>query len=144
LGQNTILTLNTLPERRQRVNSNDFLADSRIDERQIKTHGGSFRRLIRPIMGFILPPWQLFFMIPVGWMNRQQQKVIDNLRTENQVPKEKCSKKRILQNDDHRRCLTVKGRGSDENDSKRSLDSRKFLSCSTPETRSYCILLKMR
>ncbi len=42
--------------------------------------------------------------------NRQQQEAIDYLRTENQVLKEKLSKKRILLNDDQRRRLAVQGK----------------------------------
>ena len=56
-------------------------------------------------MDFILPPWQLFFMILAGWVNREQQAAIDYLRTENQVLKEKLGKKRTLLNDDQRRRL---------------------------------------
>jgi len=61
-------------------------------------------------MDFILQPWQLFLVILAGWMNRQQQEVIEYLRTENQVLKEKLGRKRILLDDDQRRCLAVKGR----------------------------------
>ncbi|MHC4878495.1 MAG: hypothetical protein ACYTGL_18770 [Planctomycetota bacterium] len=42
-------------------------------------------------------------------MNRQQQEVVDYLRTENQVLKEKSGKNRILLDDDQRRRLAVKG-----------------------------------
>ena len=62
------------------------------------------------IMTFILQPWQLYFLILAGWINRQQQEVIEYLRTENQVLKEKFGKKRILLNDDQRRRLAVKGK----------------------------------
>ena len=61
-------------------------------------------------MEFTLHPWQLFFLILAGWVNRQQQSVIDYLRTENQVLREKLGKKRILLNDDQRRRLAVKGK----------------------------------
>jgi hypothetical protein len=38
------------------------------------------------IMEFILQPWQFYFLILAGWVNRQQQQVINEyLRTENQV-----------------------------------------------------------
>ncbi len=60
-------------------------------------------------MDFILQPWQLYFLILAGWVNRQQQIVIESLRTENQVLKEKHGKKRILLSDDQRRRLAVKG-----------------------------------
>jgi len=61
-------------------------------------------------MDFILHPWQLYFLILAGWGNRQQQIVIDYLRTENQVLTEKLGKKRILLIDDQQRRLAVKGK----------------------------------
>ena len=61
-------------------------------------------------MNLILQPWQLFCRILAGWINRQQQDVIEYLRTENQVLKEKLGKGRILLNDDQRRRLAVKGK----------------------------------
>lgn len=61
-------------------------------------------------MTSILQPWQLMFLVFAGWVNRQQQEVIEYLRTENQVLKEKLGKKRILLNDDQRRRLGVKGK----------------------------------
>jgi hypothetical protein len=61
-------------------------------------------------MSFVLQPWLLFFLILASWVNREQQQVIEYLRTENQVLKEKLGKKRILLSDDHRRRLAVKGK----------------------------------
>jgi len=61
-------------------------------------------------MDFILQPWQLFLVILAGWVNQQQQEVIEYLRTENQVLKEKLGKQRILLSDDQRRRLAVKGK----------------------------------
>ena len=61
-------------------------------------------------MDFILQPWQLFLVILAGWVNQQQQEVIEYLRTENQVLKEKLGKKRILLSDGQRRRLAVKGK----------------------------------
>ncbi len=61
-------------------------------------------------MAFILQPWQLCLAILAGWINRQQQEVIEYLRTENQVLKEKIGRKRILLNDNQRRRLAVKGK----------------------------------
>ncbi len=61
-------------------------------------------------MNFVLQPWQLFVLILASWINRQQQEVIEYLRTENAVLKEKLGKKRILLNDDQRRRLAVKGK----------------------------------
>ena len=61
-------------------------------------------------MSFILQPWQLYLVILAGWINREQQEVIEYLRTENQVLKEKLGKQRILLNDDQRRRLALKGK----------------------------------
>ncbi len=61
-------------------------------------------------MDFTLHPWQLYFLILAGWVNRQQQFVIEYLLTEKQVLREKLGKKRILLNDDQRRRLAVKGK----------------------------------
>ncbi len=43
-------------------------------------------------------------------LNREQQRVIEYLETENQVLREKLGKKRTLLNDDQRRRLAVKGK----------------------------------
>jgi len=59
---------------------------------------------------FTLQPWQFSFVILAGWVNHQQQQVIEYLRTENQVLKETHGNKRILLNDDQRRRLAVKGK----------------------------------
>jgi putative transposase len=61
-------------------------------------------------MSFIIQPWQLYLVILAGWINRQQQEVIEYLRTENVVLKEQLDKKRILLTDDQRRRLAVKGK----------------------------------
>jgi hypothetical protein len=61
-------------------------------------------------MSFVLQPWQLLMLALAGWINRQQQEVIEYLRTENQVLKEAYGKKRIRLNDDQRRRLAVKGK----------------------------------
>ena len=61
-------------------------------------------------MAFILKPWQLYFFALAGLVNRQQQELIEYLRTENQVLIEKLGKKRLLLNDDQRRRLAVKGK----------------------------------
>ena len=57
---------------------------------------------IRSLYGFTLFPWPLCFLILAGWVNRQQQLVLEYLRTENQVLREKRGKQRILLNDDQR------------------------------------------
>ena len=61
-------------------------------------------------MNPILHPWQLMVIFLASWISRQQHEVIEYLRTENQVLKEKLGKKRILLNDDQRRRLAVKGK----------------------------------
>ncbi|MDC0279161.1 hypothetical protein OAL43_03040 [bacterium] len=61
-------------------------------------------------MKFILQPWQLMLIILASWVNRQQQEVIEYLRTENVVLKEKLGKKRILLTDEQRCRLAVKGK----------------------------------
>jgi putative transposase len=58
-------------------------------------------------MKSVLQPWQLLLFIVAGWINRHQQDVVEYLRTENQVLKEKLGKKRILLGDDQR-CLSPK------------------------------------
>jgi len=55
-------------------------------------------------------PWQLYLVILAGWINQQQQFVIQYLITENQVLREVSGKKRILLTDDQRRKLAVKGK----------------------------------
>ena len=61
-------------------------------------------------MNFLLQPWQLLLVILAGWINRQQQELIDYLRTENQVLREKLGKRRIVLNDTQRRRLAVKAK----------------------------------
>jgi putative transposase len=61
-------------------------------------------------MNFVLQPWQLLLAILAGWSNRQQQEIIESLRSENQILKEKLGKRRILLTDDQRRRLAVKGK----------------------------------
>src|SRR5258708_32920957 len=61
-------------------------------------------------MNFVLQPWQLLLPILAGWINRQQQEVIEYLRTENKVLKEKLGKRRIILSDDQRRRLAHKGK----------------------------------
>jgi transposase InsO family protein len=61
-------------------------------------------------MKSLLQPWQLLLLILAGWINRRQQDVIEYLRAENRVLREKLGKRRILLGDDQRRRLAVKGR----------------------------------
>jgi hypothetical protein len=57
--------------------------------------------------GFILQSWQLFVVILAGWMNRQQQEVIEYFRTENLVLQEKRGRRRILLDDGQRRSRSL-------------------------------------
>jgi hypothetical protein len=59
---------------------------------------------------FILQPWQLLLCILAGWIQREQQAVIEYLRTENQVLREHVRRKRLVLNDDQRRRLAVQGK----------------------------------
>jgi len=61
-------------------------------------------------MKFALHPWQLLLLILAGWINYREQEIIEYLRAENRVLREKLGKKRILLNDDQRRRLAVKGK----------------------------------
>lgn len=51
-------------------------------------------------MAPILRPWHILVIALAGWINREQQRVIEYLITENQVLREKLGKNRILFNDD--------------------------------------------
>jgi len=61
-------------------------------------------------MNFVLQPWQLLLLVLAGWINRKQQNIIDYLKTENEVLREKLGKKRILLSDGQRRRLAIKGK----------------------------------
>ena len=52
-------------------------------------------------------PWTFFVVAVAGWMNRQQQEVIQYLRVENQILREKLGHKRIILNDSQKRRLAV-------------------------------------
>lgn len=58
----------------------------------------------------ISQPLHLLLICLAGWINREQQQVIDYLQTENRILKEKLGKKRILLNDDQRKRLAIKGK----------------------------------
>ena len=81
-----------------------------LDVWRFRQHSEGFHLTLGPIMSFTLHPWQLYLVILAGWIHRQQQAVIEYLRTENQVLKEKLGKIRIFLNDDQRRRLAVKGK----------------------------------
>lgn len=55
-------------------------------------------------------PWQLLLVSLAGWINSNQQRVIEYLREENRVLKEQRGGKRLRLTDDQRRRLAVKGK----------------------------------
>jgi hypothetical protein len=61
-------------------------------------------------MKFVLQPWHLLARIVAGYANRQQQQIIDYLRTENAILLEKLGRRRIRLSDDQRRRLAQKGK----------------------------------
>lgn len=74
-----------------------------VKSRRLPSRNGS-------LMDFVLQPWQLYVVVLAGWIHRQQQDVIEYLRAENQVLKEKLGNKRMLLYNDQRRRLAVKGK----------------------------------
>ena len=61
-------------------------------------------------MPFLLQPWQFFFVILVGWVHREQQKIILFYQAQLEALMKAQGKKRILLTDDQRRLLAVKGK----------------------------------
>jgi hypothetical protein len=53
---------------------------------------------------------QLLILVVAGWMNRQQQDVIDYLQEENRVLRQQLKGKRLRLSDDDRRRLAVKAK----------------------------------
>jgi putative transposase len=56
-----------------------------------------------------LTPHLFIISALAGWLNREQQKVLDYLREENRVLKEQLGKKRVRLTDTQRRRLAAKG-----------------------------------
>ena len=65
---------------------------------------------IERTMSFILQPWQFYVVILVGWLNREQQKIIEFYQTQLDALMKAQGKKRLLLTDDQRRLLAVKGK----------------------------------
>src|SRR4051812_15246709 len=59
-------------------------------------------------MHFVLQPWHLLACIVAGDANREQQQVIDYLRTENAILRESLGTRRLRLTADQRRRLAVK------------------------------------
>ena len=66
--------------------SRSWLTDG-CTQTRVRVSTGSFTHGVL-LMEFILQSWQLYFLMLAGWINREQQEVIEYLWTENQVLKE--------------------------------------------------------
>ncbi len=55
----------------------------------------------------IFKPWTFFAVMVAGWMNRQQQDVIEYLRMKNSILREKLGHKRIILNEFQKRRLAT-------------------------------------
>ena len=58
----------------------------------------------------ILHPWQFLLIALAGWVNREQQAIIEYLREENRVLLEQLGTKRLRFSDDQRRSLAAKAK----------------------------------
>jgi len=65
---------------------------------------------ISDFVNSVLRPWQLVVMILAGWVNRQQQEIIEFQNAQIRAFMKKMGRKRILLTDDQRRVLAVKGK----------------------------------
>ena len=61
-------------------------------------------------MTLALDPFRLLLISLAGWMNQQQQEVIDYLQEENRILREQLGGKRLRFNDDQRRRLAVRAK----------------------------------
>lgn len=61
-------------------------------------------------MNYILQPWQFYVVCLAGWINREQQKIIQFYQAELKAVMDTQGKKRFSLTDDHRRILAVKGK----------------------------------
>ena len=52
-------------------------------------------------------PWTMLLMMLAGWLNRHHQDVIEYLKEENKILREKIGKKRIILNDNTTPCEKV-------------------------------------
>ena len=62
-------------------------------------------------MDALSPPLAFFLLLFSGWVNRQQQAVIDYLLEENRILRAERGRRRLRLTDDQRRRLAVKGKG---------------------------------
>ena len=61
-------------------------------------------------MRLALDPFRLLLIFLAGWLNQQQQDIIDYLQEENRVLREQLGDRRLRLNDDQRRRLAVKAK----------------------------------
>ena len=61
-------------------------------------------------MSFVLEPWQLLLIILAGWINRQQQAILEFQRLQIEALLKQLGKKRILLSEDQRNLLAIKGK----------------------------------
>jgi putative transposase len=61
-------------------------------------------------MAVVLQPWQILVAALAGWINRQQDAVIEYLHEENRVLKQQLGTTRLRLSDDQRRRLAVRGK----------------------------------
>ena len=57
-----------------------------------------------------LDPFRLLLIAVAGWMNHEQQKIIDYLREENRVLRAQIGRQRLRFDDDQRRRLAVRAK----------------------------------
>ena len=58
-----------------------------------------------------LDPFRLLLVSLAGWLNQQQQDIIDYLQEENRVLREQLGDRRLRLNDEQRRRLAAKAKG---------------------------------
>jgi len=61
-------------------------------------------------MRLVFDPFRLLLISLAGWLNQQQQDIIDYLQEENRVLREQLEGKRLRFNDDQRRRLAVRAK----------------------------------
>ena len=87
-----------------------FQPKSAVDAWCSGRHGEVFPCHLGLAMHFVLQPWQFFFVILVGWVNREQQEIIEFYQTQLDAVMKAQGKKRLSLTDDQRRLLAVKGK----------------------------------
>ena len=59
----------------------------------------------------VLDPFRFVPISAAGWMNQRQQRIMDYLREENRVLRERLGGRRVRLNDDQRRRLAAQAKG---------------------------------